>query len=275
MSTAVAPGLEPGSLGVDAGASLWKLVLQDSDALQQRVFGPRDPALLEAVEASGADAIGLTGGGAAELARRLPAARVVPEFEAWVAGAPLLAARTGLALADCYLLVSVGTGASAILIRDGSGVRVGGTALGGGSLLGLGRLLLDTRSFEELVGLAALGDRRRVDLLVGDLYRDGTSPLPPNLPAAHFGKLDSTERADVAHALVGVVAQNLALICGQLALTYQARAVLYCGSTVGRNAPLQEILREQTALFGAAVEFPEGGAYCGALGAAAVAAASA
>ena len=65
---------------------------------------------------------------------------------------------------------------------DGRGrqvARVGGTALGGGTLRGLGRLLLGTDDHERLVALAATGDRRRVDLLVGDLYRPGGIALCP------------------------------------------------------------------------------------------------
>ena len=49
--------------------------------------------------------------------------------------------------------------------------RVGGTALGGGTVVGLGKLLLGVESFAELAAMAERGDRRTVDLLVGDVYR--------------------------------------------------------------------------------------------------------
>jgi type II pantothenate kinase len=271
MSNAIFCELQPGALGIDAGASLIKLVQVRETELERRIFEPGQPALLEYVAAAGPGPIGVTGGGGAKLAVRLDGARLVAEFDAWVAGAPLMAKAAELALPDAYLLVSLGTGVSAILVREGRGVRVGGTPLGGGSLLGLGRLLLGIDSFEQLVALAQRGDRRHVDLLVGDLYAADDAPLPPEVTASHFGKLDSTAPEDVAHALVGIVAQNLGLLCGQLCLSHGVREVLYCGSTLHDNEPLRDVLRWQTSVFGAAVHFPDGGTFCGALGAAALA----
>jgi type II pantothenate kinase len=262
------------SLGIDAGASLVKLVYAGSTAPVQRSFAARErEAVLSYALGAGAEVIGVTGGGARSLAAQLPGARSLPEFEAWAAGAPLLARLAGIELPEAYLLVSLGTGVSVSLVRGGRGVRVGGTALGGGSLLGLGRLLLGTSDFTRLVELARRGDRRRVDLSVGDLYAEGDAPLPPDVPASHFAKLDSTAPEDVAAALIGAIGHNLGLICGQLALSHGARAVLYCGSALDQNEPLREVLAWQTGAYGPAVHFPEHGAYCGALGAALLAAA--
>ena len=79
-----------------------------------------------------------------------------------------------------YLLVSVGTGTSVMLgRRAGACTRVGGTALGGGTIVGLGaRAAARERDFAEIVALAQRGDRRRVDLLVSDIYPAGEILLP-------------------------------------------------------------------------------------------------
>jgi hypothetical protein len=77
--------------------------------------------------------------------------------------------------------------------------RVGGTATGGATFLGLMNLLgknyrKDPLSFDEAVELAASGDPRKVDKLVGDIYgEDGCANLglPPTMTAANFGKLAS------------------------------------------------------------------------------------
>jgi type II pantothenate kinase len=214
-----------------------------------------------------------TGGGAARLERELSGVRVhtVPEFAAWARGAPLLAAREGLDLPAHYLLVSLGTGTSVLSLDHGRATRVGGSALGGGTLLGLGRLLLGVETFDEICALAARGDRRRVDLLVGDIYPSGEIPLPPDLNASSFAKLDSRDPADLAHALMGMLGENIALICGTLARSHAAQAVVYCGSTLLQNTELREILRWVTAAYGAQPHFLDAGAYCGAFGAAALA----
>ena len=259
---------------MDAGASLVKLVHAASTGLVERSFAAHelDAVLRHALEVR-ARVTGVTGGRARGLAEHLPGARILPEFEAWVAGAPLVAELADIELPAAYLLVSVGTGVSVSLVRGQDGVRVGGTALGGGSLVGLGRLLLGTSDFARIVELARRGDRRRVDLSVGDLYGPGDAPLPPEVPASHFAKLDSTAPEDVAAALIGAIGHNLGLICGQLALSHKANAVLYCGSALTGNELLREVLAWQTGAYGPTVHFPEHGAYCGALGAALLAAA--
>ena len=48
--------------------------------------------------------------------------------------------------------------------------RVGGTALGGATFLGLCRLLTHADTFEEALALCDKGDNLAVDKLVGDIY---------------------------------------------------------------------------------------------------------
>ena len=259
-------------LGADLGATLWKLALPSADGLRTAQFPSGD---LEAVKDCVAQwkprEITATGGGAAQLGQEVAGVPVrrIPEFEAWAAGAPVLAS-SGEPLPERYLLVSLGTGTSVLAVDGGNVRRAGGSALGGGALLGLGRLLLSVDSFDAVVELAGRGDRRGVDLLVGDIYKTGETPLPRDLNAASFAKLDSTRPEDVAHALMGLVGENIALICGQLIAPARAESVVYCGSTLNQNAPLEAILSEVTAHFGLTPRFLEGGSYCGAVGAAAV-----
>src|SRR5262249_28098306 len=147
-------------------------------------------------------------------------------------------------LPDRYLLVSLGTGTSVLAVEDGRVERVGGTALGGGTVLGLGRLLLGVESFQELAAMAERGDRRTVDLLIGDVYRGRNAPLLGDLPAASFAKLASTRPEDLAHALMGLVGENVALLCGGLARGVHVEAVVYCGSTLSENPALRRIVTE-------------------------------
>ena len=96
-------------------------------------------------------------------------------------------------------------------------------------------------------------------------------PLPADLNAASFAKLASREPADLAHALCGLVGENISLICGQLAQALGAKAVMYCGSTLDQNPALVEIIREVTGMLGAPSYVLERGAFCGAVGAASLA----
>ncbi len=270
MSKSIAT--DRGVLGADLGATLWKLALPSDEGLRSAVFPAGDlEAIKDCVAQWKPRGITATGGGASRLGAEVAGVSVetVPEFQAWGAGAPALAALCGVELPPRYLLVSLGTGTSVLAVSPGGEVsRVGGSALGGGTLLGLGRLLLDVESFDALVALAARGDRRSVDLLVGDIYQGEETPLPRDINAASFAKLDSRRPEDLAHALMGLVGENVALICGQLVQAHDAGSVVYCGSTLSGNGPLEAILSEVTGFFGPRPRFLEGGAYCGALGAA-------
>jgi type II pantothenate kinase len=156
-----------------------------------------------------------------------------------------------------------------LLVEPGRASRVGGTALGGGTLLGLAAALLGTSDFGELVRLAETGDRRRVDLLVADLEAGDAIPLPGEITAASLAKLATAVRADpadVAHALLGMIGENVGLLAGALAAATGARRVVYGGGLLRANPPLRAILA-RFAAFGPAQVFLENGEFAGAVGA--------
>jgi type II pantothenate kinase len=262
-------------VGVDVGGTLAKIAFRNPAGELTFRFEPALAldSIAEGIAERKPERVGLTGGGAAELARRLGAeAATVNEFAAWGAGAKALLEANGGVPSERYLLASVGTGTSVMLV-DGMAVhRVGGTGLGGGVLVGLGSLLLGTRSFPSLVALAASGDRRRVDLLVSDIYRRaGEIPLAADLTAANFGRaalLDAApEPADVAHALMGLVGESIALICAGLRNSMSVKDVVFGGSTLRENTPLTDILAQILGFTGARTTFLDNGEYAGALGA--------
>jgi len=259
----------PAVLGVDMGATLAKLAHR-GDCLHTEHFPSGD---LDAVRARIAQLsprrIVATGGGAEALGAAIGGVHIehLSEFDAWSRGAPLVATEEGIALPSRYLVVSVGTGTSVLAMSEVGGARIGGTGLGGGTILGLGRLLLGARTFTEIASLASRGQRRSVDLVVSDIYR-GPSPLPGDLTAANFAKLGSTEPQDLAHALVGLVGENVALVSAGLARLAGAGVVLYGGSTLSDNPALRGVLERTTTLAGLTPHFLARGAYCGAVGAA-------
>ncbi|MDI3289480.1 hypothetical protein [Polyangium sp. 15x6] len=258
----------PPVLGLDLGATLTKIAFRAGELHTER-WPSRDLEAIRArIAALAPQRIVMTGGGAAVLGASALGAAVegVSEFEAWSRGAAALAAEEGLALPARHLLVSAGTGTSVLVVDGGSAVRAGGTGLGGGTLVGLGRLLVGAASFAELAALAARGKRGSVDLLVGDVYSQG-APIPPHLTASNFAKLASTEPADLAHALVGLVGENIALVCAGIARLAGADTVVLGGSTLAENPALVEVLTQTLGLTGLSARFLRRGAYCGAVGA--------
>jgi type II pantothenate kinase len=258
------------AVGLDVGATLCKVAVVDR-RLATEHFPSRELARIRArVEAVGPASVVATGGGAVELGERLAGCRIahVSEFDAWARGAPIVAAHEDLVLPDRHLLVSLGTGTSVLAVDGPRAWRAGGTAIGGGTALGLGKLLLGVERFDELIALAARGDRRRVDLLVGEVYRGVPATVARSLTASNFAKLESTRPEDLAHALMGLVGETVVLVTLGLARTVGADTVVYCGTTLSGNAPLRGIVDELSTFFGLTPLFLAQGAYCGAVGAA-------
>lgn len=261
------------AIGVDWGATLAKLALRRADgALEFRLLPTEDAdASLAALAAVGARRIGLTGGGATMLARNLAGEVVqVNEFAAWGAGAAALLPGGG----QRYLLVSVGTGTSVLLVDGVSVTRVGGTALGGGTLIGLAAGLIGESEFEKIAALTRRGSRREIDLVVSDIYPAGGIALAGDLTASNFGKYARRlqggvpiERADVAHAIAGLIAENVALLCASLAGAAQVTRIVFGGSTLRGNDALQQMLAQLLRAYGRDPVFLENGEFTGALGA--------
>lgn len=76
--------------------------------------------------------------------------------------------------------------------------RIGGTSLGGGTLWGLLSLLTGARTFDQMLAMADKGDNSTVDLLVGDIYGEGTGyekiGLSERTIASTFGKVFKRKR---------------------------------------------------------------------------------
>lgn len=262
-----------GRAGIDAGASLWKLVRLGEEPAELETAVLPAGAIEEVrrrIAAWNPGAIHVTGGGGAQITAALAdrEVRQVSEFAAWARGVAKLAGRAGWTLPPRYLLVSVGTGTSVLAVDGPIARRVGGTALGGGTLLGLGRLLCGAGSFAEIVALASRGDRGRVDLRVRDVYPAGGIPLPPDLTAASFAKLASREPADLAHALLGLLGENIGIPCAAMAHALGIETLVFGGSALADNPALEEILRQTVGMAGREAWFLPDGAFCGAVGAA-------
>jgi len=272
------------AIGIDSGATLVKLAVQDSSRRIHLATWPspsieRVLALLDRLTPA---RIGVTGCGTHALAAALARPLATPlEFDAWGRGANRLLEEAGHAVCEPYLLVSIGTGTSALRV-DGERVeRIGGSALGGGAALGLGLALTGCKSHRELAHLAARGSRGGVDLLISDIYGESEIPLAGEATAASFGKLarrlDATQASGAAHepaspedlaaAVMGLVAENIALICNAHASAAGVSTIVYGGSTLMENPLLVQTVRVLTQVLGQqALVLPESG-HAGALGA--------
>jgi len=268
--------------GLDVGATLAKAVVVeagaalDDPATYQTLMCPSgDVAALSAFLARHPNAsLAATGAGSGRLRSALGSPGEIAlanEFEAWGEGERVLLARADFVPTTPHLLVSLGTGTSILRVeKDGRVARAGGTGLGGGTLRGFSQLLLGQVDHDALTALAGQGDRRRIDLLVRDLYDSGEFPLQGNLTASNLGRVSSRDSRDIAHAITGLVGENVALLAAALSRQEAVPGpvdVVYAGSTLVRNAALKDILAFATSVGGARARFLPCGEFVGALGA--------
>ncbi|KAL3694170.1 hypothetical protein R1sor_007821 [Riccia sorocarpa] len=146
-----------------------------------------------------------------------------------------------------YLLVNIGSGVSIIKV-DGDGVfqRVSGTNLGGGTFWGLGRLLMNCKTFDEILELSQRGDNSSVDMLVGDIYGGldySKIGLSASTIASSFGKaisgdkdLSDYNREDLALSLLRMISYNIGQIAYLNALQYGLKRIFFGGVFIRGHA---------------------------------------
>src|SRR5262249_49364204 len=108
--------------------------------------------------------------------------------------------------------------------------------------------------------------------LVRDIYPAGDLPLPGDINAASFAKLARAgcaraDAADLAHGIMGLVGENVALICAELAARADAALIAFGRSTLRDKPALNAILAGVCAMLGRSPHFLADGQYAGALGA--------
>ena len=265
--------------GIDAGGTLVKLAYVKDGITWLRKF--RSDRLEEAAEWLGKELpdapVCLTGGKGAKLAAWIGRrAEMVPEFEATCSGVRLLLPpEIG---GRAFLLANVGTGTSVHVIDGGRHVRVGGTGLGGGTIVGLSRLLTGIDEYDAIVEAASRGDRGAADLKVRHIYEGLEPPIDGELTASNFGRVppgssigdgrDGTvAREDALASVIGMVGEAVATLCVSAAAAHGVKTIVYIGSSFSGNAPLREAIESYTRFRGGEPHFVGNGEFSGALGA--------
>ncbi len=267
-------------IGLDMGGTTTKGVLvSESGIIAKTVVVASDPLAAAAgaigkllteggIGLNDVEAVALSGGRTKPLPDRilgLPV-RKVDEIEAVGRGGAYLAGST-----EC-VVVSAGTGTAVVEVRiDSERCRVrhlGGTAVGAGTLLGLGRLLLRRTSISSLMEMAKKGDPRNVDLTVGDIVGGPVGRLDPDVTASNFGKVgDDVRPEDIAAGLVNMVGQVIGTVglFAAKSVGLDERVVLV-GGLMTHDLLVKAVLKPFN-LFGGKAVVPENPQFATAIGA--------
>ncbi len=111
------------------------------------------------------------------------------------------------------IIVSMGTGTALVKAENNTAVHLGGTGVGGGTLLGLSNRMLNVRHFDELIEAANGGDLSHVDLTIGDISKEALETLPSETTASNFGKIsDLVTKSDLAMGIINLVFQTIGML---------------------------------------------------------------
>lgn len=133
----------------------------------------------------------------------------VEEFEAIGNGGLYL---SGL---DNALVVSMGTGTAMVhALRGGDMTYLGGTGVGGGTLVGLSKLLVGAESTQHIAELASEGSLANIDLRIKDITARGSlEKLSGDLTAANFGNVsDLATKGDISLGVMNMVFETVGMI---------------------------------------------------------------
>ena len=177
----------------------------------------------------------VTGGQHRTLPTALGATSVVavPEVTAIGRGGQALATPDGDDRDTPLLVVSAGSGTAVISARNDMYSHITGTGVGGGTLLGLGRLLLGTTDVAIIDAMAMRGDANGADLALRDVVSGPIGSLPLDATAVNFGRLarqnSSAEPDDLAAALMTLVGQVIAITAINAARAERIERVVMIG----------------------------------------------
>ncbi|MCR4688645.1 MAG: pantothenate kinase [Saccharofermentans sp.] len=225
-------------IGLDIGGSTTKIIgMQDGKLIGKEVIKASDPVtcacgglgkiakdnnwVLEDIEQ-----ICITGVGSTAIPSDIFGIKtaIAPEFESSGLGGLYLA---GL---DKAVVVSMGTGTAFLEATKKSVKHIIGTGVGGGTMIGISKAMIDVSSPELIKEIAKGGVANHADLTVGDIAQGDVTGLPRDLTASNFGKAaDGLSDSDKLSALFNMIYQSIGTLSVMASRNTGIKDVVYTG----------------------------------------------
>ena len=215
------------------------------------------------------DCVMMTGAGSAAIDKPIFSVpcRSVTEFDCIGRGGLYL---SGLCEA---VVVSMGTGTAIVHAKRENGnvntQYLGGTGVGGGTLVGLTRKILGVDNIDHIEQLCEGGNLDNVDLRIKDISGQSTySGVNAELTAANFGKLsDIASKHDIAMGITNLVAETVGMMAIFAARNYGLRNIVLTGN-LSSVAPIRDRLLALNDSFDVNFMIPENAQFATVIGAA-------
>ncbi len=134
---------------------------------------------------------------------------------------------------DNAIVVSMGTGTAIVHASGENNIEyLGGTGVGGGTLMGLSKLLLGMDTTKHIVELASGGDISKIDLRVRDMTNKDILPgVSVDITASNFGKVsDLASKNDIALAIINMVFETIGMCSIFAARSYNTKDIVLTGN---------------------------------------------
>ncbi len=271
-------------IGIDVGGSTTKIVgfrshqdrkdliapmfVRAADAVTS-IYGAFGKFTLENdIDLDGIDRVLMTGVGASFINKPLYGRNCVKvsEFESVGQGGLYL---SGL---DEAIVVSMGTGTALMhSVRKNDRIEteyLGGTGIGGGTLLGLSRRMIGVDTIEHIEQLCEGGDLNNIDLRIRDISADKSFQINDALTASNFGKLsDMADNHDIALGIANMVAETIAMLAVFAARNFGIRDIVLTGNLTTLS-PIISVFKSVESTFGINFIIPEHAQFATVIGAA-------
>lgn len=169
---------------------------------------------------------------------------------------------------DHAIVVSMGTGTTFILCNGDEMQHIGGIGVGGGTLIGLSRIMLNTGDYEQIVALAKQGNVHNIDLSIGDISLHPLPGLPMDTTASNFAKAQSdASKEDIAAGLIKMVLQSIGSAAWLASLGSDIRDFVLIGN-LSLLPQCKEVFTGLEKLYNIRFHIPKHSQYCTAIGAA-------
>ena len=269
-------------IGIDIGGSTTKIVGFDASSPERRLIDPlfvraTDPITSiygafgkfldqNSLTMDDVEKVMVTGAGASYMSKPiygLPSEKIA-EFKSIGLGGLYLSGLKQAIIASC------GTGTALVYAEEGTDpLYLGGTGVGGGTLVGLSKKLLNMDNVEHIAELAKGGSLDRVDLKIKDITKTDIVPgFSDIMTASNFGQVsDLATRADLACGIINMVFETIGMISMFAARNYGIRDVVLTGN-LSRVPQAESIFETLNRMFDMHFFIPENSAFGTVIGAA-------
>lgn len=206
------------TIGIDIGSSTIKLIKQNhTGQIINKLILERKPIkqLLDnlikekQLDIKNVEKIVVTGIGKNELKETIYNIPVIKvnELEAIGKGGLFLTKK------EEALVVSMGTGTAIIQANKNETKHIGGTGIGGGTLLNLCKKVTKMENFKTIEEAIKQGNLNNIDLKMKDISDEEIKTLPKDITTSNFGKLnDQATKNDITLGIVNMIFETIGMM---------------------------------------------------------------